>query len=93
METVWKADSPTTRDHARPASGGFGHAFADAQCPEDFLVQPSADARIRQEVDTFLLSLPLGTSARDAAIEDKVAERLLSLHTDIAAMQAKVHEW
>ena len=92
-ETGWKADSLTIRDRPRPISVGFGRDFADAQSPEDFLVQPSADARIRQEVDTFLLSLPLGTSARDAAIEDRVAERLLSLHSDVAAMQDKVHEW
>lgn len=53
----------------------------------------SSMSDIHEQVDAFLLSLPFGTSAEDAAIEKKVAERLIELMREQAALQRNLVEW
>lgn len=48
---------------------------------------------VKEEVDAFLLSLPLGTSAKDAAIEEHIEKYLLTLLEERATMQSKLEEW
>jgi hypothetical protein len=51
------------------------------------------EARLQRMVDDFLLSLPLGTSAQDAAVEDKVAECLLQLYRERQTLEGKLSQW
>lgn len=48
---------------------------------------------LKQDIDAFLLSLPLGTSRGDALVEEAVAERLYDAQLSRAALQLKLNEW
>jgi len=51
------------------------------------------EGSLQRMVDNFLLSLPLGTSAQDAAVEDRVAECLLQLYREKQSLEDKLREW
>ena len=51
------------------------------------------DPTLHGMVDDFLLSLPLGTTARDAAVEERVAQCLLQLYKEKKALEDKLGEW
>ena len=51
------------------------------------------DPTLHGMVDDFLLSLPLGTTARDAAVEERVAQCLLQLYKEKQALEDKLGEW
>lgn len=48
---------------------------------------------IRHDVDRFLVTLPLGTSPNDAAVEEAVASKLYEALLSKAVMQHKLTEW
>lgn len=48
---------------------------------------------LQAEVDSFLLSLPLGTGPEAAEVEARVAERLVETQAEVAAMQGRVAQW
>ena len=48
---------------------------------------------IREKVNGFLASLPLGTSRRDVQIEDAVAGQLFSLFNTHTDLQLKLNQW
>ena len=48
---------------------------------------------VRERVNAFLASLPLGTSRRDVQIEDAVAGQLFSLFTTHTDLQLKLNQW
>ena len=52
-----------------------------------------SNLEIREEVNTFLASLPLGTSRRDAQVEDAVARQLYALLNMRADLQLKLNQW
>ena len=45
------------------------------------------------QVDTFLASLSLGTTRRDADLEDAVADKLHAMYHDCATLQHKLNQW
>ena len=48
---------------------------------------------IRERVNEFLASLPLGSSRRDAQLEDAVAGQLFSLFSTHTDLQLKLNQW
>jgi hypothetical protein len=52
-----------------------------------------SNLEIRDEVNTFLASLPLGTTRRDAQVEDAVARQLYALLNTRADLQLKLNQW
>lgn len=61
--------------------------------PKEGRSSSSSRARLRGQIDAFLLTLPLGTSARDAAVEDRVGRCMLQLLERQQALQAKLDDW
>jgi len=45
------------------------------------------------QVDTFLASLSLGTTRRDADLEDAIADKLHAVYHDHATLQHKLNQW
>ena len=80
---------------AGPAGRSLSHARQQADDPGPQLgtSKSAVGASLQGMVDDFLLSLPLGTSAQDAAVEDRVAQRLLQLHKEKQALEDKLGEW
>lgn len=48
---------------------------------------------VQQKVDAFLMSLPLGVSTQDAAIENAIAERLTHLYEENSGLKTKLDQW
>ena len=48
---------------------------------------------MQQKIDAFLLSLPLGITAQDAAIENAIAERLTHLYEENTSLKGKLDQW
>ncbi len=44
-------------------------------------------------MDTFLSSLALGTTRRDADLEDAIADKLHGMYHDCATLQHKLNQW
>lgn len=73
------------------------HPGADTSCsgqPGTVLMLPVPNnLEIRDEVNTFLASLPLGASRRDAQVEDAIARQLYALLNTRADLQLKLNQW
>ncbi|GAX80650.1 hypothetical protein CEUSTIGMA_g8085.t1 [Chlamydomonas eustigma] len=54
---------------------------------------PTDVSQIRDDIESFLLSLPLGSDAEAADVEHMVAERLLETEVARAMLQQKVQQW
>ena len=52
-----------------------------------------APSAVQQEVDAFLLQLPLGTGSEDAVIEEAVGAKLVQALSCRAALQQKLADW
>ncbi|KAL4436509.1 hypothetical protein ABPG75_003648 [Micractinium tetrahymenae] len=76
--------SAPQQQHPAPAAGGLSLG--------EFLPS-AARAGILREVDSFVMSLPLGTSPGDAEIEEAVASRLYRAELGAAEARAKLGEW
>lgn len=50
-------------------------------------------AAVQERVDAFVVSLPLGTAAEDAEIEEKVAVKLYDAEIGTAAVRSRLSEW
>ena len=77
-------------------SASCGRAVHKPQLPDLGGPAPfSADwkAAVQESVDTFMLALPLGTSAQDSAIEEAVARRLYDAEIGQATLQKSLQEW
>ena len=48
---------------------------------------------IMLQVDSFLASLALGTTRRDADLEDAIADKLHGVYHDCATLQHKLNQW
>lgn len=58
----------------------------------DVVATGSLDS-VRRDVDSFLLSLPLGTDRDSADVEEAVARRLISCEIERLKLQKKLHQW
>lgn len=61
--------------------------------PQSFDERCLADALLQDQVMEFLLTLPLGGTAQDAAIEESVGDHLLHVYREKAALEAKLEDW
>lgn len=61
--------------------------------PGRTMLASAAKTGILREVDKFVSSLPLGTGAEDAEVEEAVASRLYRAELQRAEAQAKLSEW
>lgn len=48
---------------------------------------------VRRDVDSFLLSLPLGTDRDSADVEEAVARRLISCEVERLKLRKKLQQW
>lgn len=48
---------------------------------------------LQDQVTSFLLSLPLGGSMQDAAVENTVGDHLIQIYREKAALEAKLNKW
>ena len=46
-----------------------------------------------RQVDRFLASLSLGTTRRDADLEDAIADKLHAMYHNCATLQHKLNQW
>lgn len=56
-------------------------------------VDPDVLESINEDIESFLLSLPLGTDSRSAEVEQAVASRLYESEVEKAVLKKKLAQW
>ena len=83
----------TSRDDVQHHEHDLRGLVRSQHTPQSFDERCLADALLQDQVMDFLLTLPLGGTAQDAAIEESLGDHLLHVYREKAALEAKLEDW
>ena len=90
---IVSAVRPSRDDTLHPEGRNRRESDRSRQAIQSYDERCLADEELQNKVTEFLLSLPLGGSLQDAAIETSVGDHLLSVYKEKAALKAKLEDW